>query len=146
MGVRLTRKPIDEGAMIERVTQPANGGVCTFCGVVRDNMDGRPVIKLEYESYEPMAIKELQRIVGQVHKRWDLTDVEIEHRIGELQIGEASVVVAVGAPHRGEAFEACRFIIDTLKRTVPIWKKEFYQDGAVWIEPSPARSAANTRE
>ncbi len=144
MSVRLTRERIDAGVLIERVTQPANGGICTFYGIVRDNMDDRPVTKLEYESYEPMALQELARIVQQVHGRWGLAAVEIEHRIGELQIGEASVVIAVGAPHRAEAFEACRFIIDTLKQTVPIWKKEFYEDGAVWIEPSPAGPAAST--
>ncbi|MCY4112098.1 MAG: molybdenum cofactor biosynthesis protein MoaE, partial [Chloroflexi bacterium] len=80
----------------------------------------------------------LERIGRQAEERWSLTDVEIVHRIGELQIGEASVVIAVGAPHRAEAFEACRYIIDTLKTTVPIWKKEWYRDGAVWIEPTAA--------
>ena len=138
MNIRLSREPIDADALIQRVTRPGNGGICTFHGIVRDNMDGRPVLKLEYEAFEPMALQELERIGRQVQERWGLTDVEIEHRIGELRIGEASVVIAVGAPHRAEAFEACRYIIDTLKTTVPIWKKEFYRDGAVWIEPTAA--------
>ena len=138
MNIKLTHEPIDAGALIQRVTRPGNGGICTFHGIVRDNMDGRPVVKLEYEAFEPMALQELERIGRQVEERWGLTDVEIEHRIGELRIGEASVVIAVGAPHRAEAFEACRYIIDTLKTTVPIWKKEWYRDGAVWIEPAAA--------
>ena len=136
MNIRLTPEPIDADALTKRVARPGNGGICTFQGIVRDNMDGRPVVKLEYEAFEPMALQELDRIVRQVEERWGLTDVEIEHRVGELQIGEASVVIAVGAPHRAEAFEACRYIIDTLKTTVPIWKKEWYRDGAVWIEPA----------
>ncbi len=138
MNIRLTHEPIDADALIQRVTRPGNGGICTFHGIVRDNMDGRPVVKLEYEAFEPMALQELERIGRQAEERWGLTDVEIEHRIGELRIGEASVVIAVGAPHRAEAFEACRYIIDTLKTTVPIWKKEWYRDGAVWIEPTAA--------
>ena len=139
MSIRLTHRSINVAALLEQVARPGNGGICTFHGIVRDNIDGRAVTKLEYESYEPMALQELSRITQQVKDRWGSLDVEIEHRIGELQIGEASVVIAVGAPHRAEAFEACRFIIDALKTTVPIWKKEFYEDGAVWIEPSRAR-------
>ena len=129
MNIRLTPEPINADVLTKRVARPGNGGICTFHGIVRDNMDGRPVVKLEYEAFEPMALQELDRIVRQVEERWGLTDVEIEHRVGELQIGEASVVIAVGAPHRAEAFEACRYIIDTLKTTVPIWKKEWYRDG-----------------
>jgi molybdopterin synthase catalytic subunit len=102
--------------------------------VVRDHNQGRAVLHLEYEAYEEMALTELGSIEAEARRRWPVTDLRILHRLGRMEIGETSVAVAVAAPHRAEAFEACRFAIDTLKQTVPIWKKEFYADGAVWIE------------
>jgi molybdopterin synthase catalytic subunit len=96
------------------------------------------VAHLEYEAYEEMAQSEMAAIEAEVRRRWPVTDVRLVHRLGRMDIGEASVAVAIASAHRGEAFEACRFAIDTLKRTVPIWKKEFYADGAVWLEgPAP---------
>jgi len=92
------------------------------------------VLHLEYEAYEEMALQELEAIAAETQRRWPVSDVRIVHRLGRLEIGEASVAVAVASPHRGEAFVACRFAIDTLKKSVPIWKKEFYADGAVWLE------------
>ncbi len=135
MIVELTSDPIDVPRLIAHVNQPSNGGICTFLGVVRDNAEGRPVVKLGYEAYESMAVAQMRTIVEEAMQRWDLDAVALAHRTGELQIGEASVAIAVGAPHRAEAFEACRYIIDTLKTRVPIWKKEFFRDGAVWVEP-----------
>jgi molybdopterin synthase catalytic subunit len=130
--VRLTREPIDVGALT-----PANaedGAVCLFLGVVRNENGGRPVRHLEYEAYEEMARPLMEEIEAEACRRWPVTDVRIVHRLGRLEIGEASVAIAVTAPHRAAAFEACRFAIDTLKATVPIWKKEFYADGEVWLE------------
>ena len=135
MIVELTSDPIDVPRLIAHVNQPSNGGICTFLGVVRDNAEGRPVVKLGYEAYKSMAVAQMRTIVEEAMQRWDLDAVALSHRTGELQIGEASVAIAVGAPHRAEAFEACRYIIDTLKTRVPIWKKEFFRDGAVWVEP-----------
>jgi len=131
-GVRLTRAPIDATAL----SSPggADGGVCVFLGVVRNESGGRPVRHLEYEAYEEMALPMMEEIAREARGRWPVTEVRIVHRLGRLEIGEASVAVAVTAPHRGAAFEACRYAIDTLKATVPIWKKEFYADGAVWLE------------
>jgi molybdopterin synthase catalytic subunit len=106
-------------------------------GVVRDHNGGRRVLRLEYEAYEDMALGLMQDIAAQVRERWRVTDVRIVHRLGRLEVGEASVAVAVASPHRREAFEGCRHAIDTLKATVPIWKKEFYADGEVWLEGPP---------
>jgi len=130
--VRLTRTAIDLAAL--HGVSPANGALCLFVGVVRNENGGRAVTHLEYEAYEEMAVREMEAIEAETRRRWPVTDVRIVHRLGRIEIGEASVAVVVASPHRGEAFEACRFAIDTLKRTVPIWKKEFYADGAVWLD------------
>jgi molybdopterin synthase catalytic subunit len=130
--VGLTREPIDAGALTAATA--ADGAVCLFLGVVRNENGGRPVRHLEYEAYEEMALPLMEQIAAETRRRWPVTDVRIVHRLGRLEIGEASVAIAVTAPHRGAAFEACRYAIDTLKATVPIWKKEFYADGAVWLE------------
>jgi molybdopterin synthase catalytic subunit len=130
--VRLTRDPIDI-ADLQRVSS-RDGALALFVGVVRDANAGRPVLHLEYEGYEEMALAEMERIAADVRGRWPVSDVRIVHRLGRLEIGEASVAVAVASPHRDEAFLACRHAIDTLKKTVPIWKKEFYADGAVWLD------------
>jgi len=130
--VRLTRAPIDLASLL--VPASRDGGVCFFAGVVRDENGGRPVRHLEYEAYEEMALPLMEEIASEASKRWPVTEVRIVHRLGRMEIGETSVAIAVTAPHRGAAFEACRYAIDTLKKTVPIWKKEFYTDGAVWLE------------
>jgi molybdopterin synthase catalytic subunit len=115
--------------------------------VVRNKNGGRPVRHLEYEAYEEMALPLMQEIAREARGRWPVTEVRIVHRLGRLEIGETSVAVAVTAPHRGAAFEACRYAIDTLKATVPIWKKEFYADGAVWLEgPGAAPAQLAQRE
>jgi len=130
--VRLVREPIDLAAL--QGTTPADGALCLFVGVVRNENAGRAVLHLEYEAFEEMALGLMQEIEADALRRWPVTRVGIVHRLGRMEIGEASVAVAVASPHRAEAFEACRYAIDTLKSTVPIWKKEFYADGAVWLE------------
>jgi molybdopterin synthase catalytic subunit len=137
--VRLVREPIDLAAL--QGTAPADGALCLFVGVVRDHHQGRAVSHLEYEAYEEMALGELQRIEQELRTRWPVGDVRLVHRLGRLAIGEASVAVAVASAHRAEAFAACRYAIDTLKKTVPIWKKEFYADGSAWIEGPDQRGA-----
>jgi molybdopterin synthase catalytic subunit len=134
--VRLVREPIDVAAL--QATLPADGALCLFLGVVRNENGGRGVRYLEYEAYEEMAAPLMREIEAEVRARWPVTDVRLVHRLGRLEIGEPSVAVAVAAPHRVEAFAACRYAIDTLKAKVPIWKKEFYADGAVWLEGASA--------
>jgi MoaE-MoaD fusion protein len=132
MAVLLTREPLDLTAL--QGLSPADGAWCLFVGVVRNENDGRAVAYLEYEAYPEMALGEMQRLESEARARWPVTDVRIAHRLGRLEIGEASVAVAVASPHRAAAFAACRFVIDTLKATVPIWKKEHFEGGAVWVE------------
>lgn len=131
--IALTRAPIDVAALDAPAT--GDGAACTFVGVVRDHNAGRPVRYLEYEAFEEMALPLMEEIAAEARRRWPITAISIVHRLGRLEIGEASVAVAVFSPHRAEAFEACRYAIDALKATVPIWKKEFYADGAVWVDP-----------
>jgi molybdopterin synthase catalytic subunit len=135
--VRITRDPLDAQAvraLEEAVTASGDGGVVTFQGVVRDNARGKQVRSLEYDAYVEMAEQQMAQIAAEVEARWEDATVAMVHRIGRLEIGDCSVVVAVACPHRGEAFEACRYAIDTLKSTVPIWKKEIYTDGEEWVE------------
>jgi len=130
--VRLQREPLDLAAL--HAVSPADGASCLFVGVVRNENGGRPVLRLEYEAYEEMALSLMAEIEAEVKKRWPVTEVRMIHRLGPMAIGEASVAVAVASPHRAEAFAACRHAIDTLKARVPIWKKEFYADGSVWLQ------------
>jgi molybdopterin synthase catalytic subunit len=131
---RVTTEPLSAEALADAVTVPEAGGVVVFLGVVRDNNAGRRVLALEYEAHVPMAEAKLKEIGEAVHARWPAVKrVAVAHRIGRLAIGEASVVIAVSAAHRCEAFEACHFAIDRLKETVPIWKREVFEGGAVWV-------------
>ena len=129
--VQLVREPIDLESL--SVLSPADGASCLFTGVVRNENGGREVLRLEYEAYEDMALPLMEEIVSEARRRFVVTALNVVHRLGCLEIGDASVAVFAAAPHRGEAFLACRYVIDTLKATVPIWKKEFYADGEVWI-------------
>jgi MoaE-MoaD fusion protein len=122
--------PSDE--VIARVEGPDKGGLVVFTGVVRNHHDGRAVLHLEYEGFEPMALSEMSRICDAIRLRWPGVETAMGHRLGRLEIGDAAVTIACASGHRAEAFEACRFAIDTLKETVPIFKKEFYEDGSVW--------------
>jgi molybdopterin synthase catalytic subunit len=131
--IALTHDPIDIPALIRAVQHPKAGAVALFLGTVRDNARGRPVEYLEYEAYETMALRELTRGAEEASARWPVLRIGIIHRLGHLEIGEVSVAVAVAAPHRREAFDAARFAIDTLKQTVPIWKKEVWEGGAAWV-------------
>ena len=108
-----------------------------FIGTVRDSTKGRTVKHLEYEAYESMAVKEMQKIVDEAFKKWPVQNILIHHRTGILKPGETAVVIAVSAAHRDAAFDACRYIIETLKKTVPIWKKEVFEDGEEWVSPNP---------
>ncbi len=130
----LTSTPIDVGAVARRIVPNACGATVTLDGYVREYTRGRRSLYLVYEAYAPMALKELQRLAGQAHQLFDIAHIGIVHRTGRLEIGETSVVISVSAPHRRAAFEACEWAIKELKRTVPIWKKEFYEDGEIWVE------------
>jgi molybdopterin synthase catalytic subunit len=129
--------PLSMDALLSRVTGPDCGGVVTFSGVVRNRARGQAIDHLVYEAYPPMAEQELQKILAQVRERWPDVRLALSHRVGRLEIGDAAVMIAASAPHRADAFEACRFAIDALKQSVPIWKKEFAEDGAYWVEENP---------
>ena len=129
----ITDQPLDPQAVTSRVLAPTNGGVVTFLGTTRDETEGRQVLRLEYEAYGEMAEKTIAGILGELEQRWGVTDAAVAHRVGRVEIGQVSMVVAVAAPHRKEAFAACWYAVDRIKETAPIWKKEFFQDGAVWV-------------
>ncbi|HEX5705329.1 MAG TPA: molybdenum cofactor biosynthesis protein MoaE [Pyrinomonadaceae bacterium] len=130
----LTTDPIDVGAVARRVVLPQCGATVTLDGYAREWTKGRRTLHLVYEAYEPMALSEMERLGKQVHEKFDIAHIGIVHRTGRLEIGETSVVISVSAPHRRAAFEACDWAIRELKRTVPIWKKEVFADGEVWVE------------
>ncbi len=132
--IQLTREPLDRGALVTAVSYPSVGGIVVFEGVVRDNARGKQVRYLEYDAYEEMAMEQIRTIIAEAQQRWGVERVAVAHRFGRLEIGEASIIIVVASPHRSEAFDACRYIIDTLKRTVPIWKKEVTTDGETWVE------------
>jgi molybdopterin synthase catalytic subunit len=131
----ITIAPLSVSEVYALADDPANGAVVVMSGMVRNQTEGKPVVALEYQAYEPMAIRVFQQIAAAIRRTWpSVTHVVIQHRIGCLSIGEISVLVAVGCPHRAEAFAACQFAIDTLKHQAPIWKKEHWQDGSSsWV-------------
>ena len=134
--IRLTTEPIDYHALTELVRRPDCGGVVLFLGTVRDLTDGRITAALDYEAYPGMAEKKLAEIEAETRARWPVGAMALVHRLGHLDVGEVSVAVAVSCPHRGQAFEACRYAIDRLKELVPIWKKENWADGGTeWVHP-----------
>ena len=130
----ITFEPLDVGAIARRTVPENCGATVTLDGYVRRLTKGRETLYLEYEGYEPMAVREMEKLIGQAKNQFEIENVGIVHRVGKLEIGETSVVIAVAAPHRRAAFEACEWLIKELKRTVPIWKKEVYADGETWIE------------
>lgn len=138
--VALTDAPIDSAALIANIRQGEDGAVVVFDGIVRNNTRGRRTLYLDYEAYPEMALDQMKRLAAQALANYPIRDAAIVHRLGRLGIGETSVLVVVASAHRAAAFDACRWIIDTLKQTVPIWKKEYFEDGAVWApgEPFPA--------
>ena len=132
--IRIVESKIDREEVVQSVATPESGAIATFDGTVRNQSREKPVTHLYYEAFPEMALKELEKIRAEAMQRWSLNGMAIVHRVGRMEIGESSVFIAVSSAHRKEAFEACRFAIDTLKTIVPIWKKEHYQDGEVWIE------------
>lgn len=135
--IHLTEEPIDVPGMIASVSSEKAGAVDIFVGTVRNKTQGREVVRLEFEAYDSMAVSEMEKIAAEVKENWPVEKIAIHHRKGVLNIGDVAVVIAVSSPHRKEAFEACRYAIDRLKETVPIWKKEIFEDGAIWVAAHP---------
>ncbi|HEY4323878.1 MAG TPA: molybdenum cofactor biosynthesis protein MoaE [Mucilaginibacter sp.] len=135
--IKISPYSLDIQSAIDWIMSPDSGGIDVFIGTVRNATKGKPVMQLEFEAYEPMAIAELEKIMKQAMEKWPVQKVLIHHRTGVLQVGEVPVIIAVSAAHRAAAFDACRYIIDTLKQTVPIWKKEVFEDGEVWVAAHP---------
>ncbi|MGH7950066.1 MAG: molybdopterin converting factor subunit 1 [Candidatus Binataceae bacterium] len=131
--ITITRDRIDLEELERAVADPSAGATVTFAGTTRRENAGRNVIRLEYEAYEPMALSEMRKLARNAGERWNIVRIAIRHRIGLVAIGETSVAISVSAAHRAEAFEACRFAIDRLKEIVPIWKKEYFEGGEVWV-------------
>jgi molybdopterin synthase catalytic subunit len=136
--VAVTPAPLDSAALVALVDKKGDGAVVTFAGLVRDHNQGRQVQFLEYEAYEPLAIRALQRIVDEARELWPGACVAVHHRLGRLEIGEASIVIAAASPHRADAFAACRYTIERVKQIVPIWKREHFDGGDVWLEGATA--------
>ena len=137
LDIQVLDKPLQTEVCEQFVAHAGAGGTTIFVGTVRDQTQGKKVVRLDFESYIPMAIKEMEKIGQDILDRWDALGVSIHHRVGSLQIGETAVIIAVATPHRAAAFEACKYAIDTLKETVPIWKKEIFEDGEVWVAAHP---------
>ncbi|MDA1347691.1 MAG: molybdenum cofactor biosynthesis protein MoaE [Chloroflexi bacterium] len=131
--IEILHTALDPEAITARVRSDSNGAVVTFLGTTRDSTDGRRVLHLEYEAYQPMADQKLAEIADEMRDRWGIEDIAIAHRLGKLEIGDISLVVAVASPHRADAFAACQYSVDRIKQIVPIWKKEFFGDGEVWV-------------
>ncbi len=131
--IEITHEPLIPRDITSRVENNSNGAVVTFLGSTRDSTGGRKVLYLEYEAYRPMADNQLAVVADEMRERYDLEHVAISHRLGRLEIGDVSLVVAVASPHRENAFDACKFSIDRIKQIVPIWKKEFFEGGEVWV-------------
>lgn len=135
--IHITNLPIEPNEVINLVKSATSGAVNVFIGTVRNNTNNRPVTKLEFEAYEVMAIKEMEKIASRAKGQWPINAMAIHHRVGTLAIGDIPVVIAVSTAHREQGFEACQYAIDELKKTVPIWKKEFFEDGEQWVSPHP---------
>ncbi|WP_286756789.1 molybdenum cofactor biosynthesis protein MoaE [Roseivirga sp. UBA838] len=133
----ITSEPLNSQLCINSVADNGSGGLVVFIGNVRNKTKGKEVKYLDFEAYEAMALKEMQKIAREAIERWHLYDMAIHHRVGRVAIGEAAVVIACSSAHRKESFKACEFAIDTLKKTVPIWKKEVFEDGEVWVSAHP---------
>jgi molybdopterin synthase catalytic subunit len=134
----ITADPLDLAVIVRLVEGAGSGAVTSFLGLVRDHNQGRRVTHLIYEAYEPLAVRALERIVDESHERWPSVALAIHHRIGRLEIGEASVAIAAASRHRADAFSACRYAIERIKQIVPIWKHEYFEGGDMWIEGATA--------
>ena len=135
--IKISPLPLDIDACINAVLHSGSGGIDVFIGTVRDTTKGKTVVALDFEAYEPMALREMTKIAEVAISKWPVNHILIHHRTGRLLVGEIAVIIAVSAAHRGAAFDACRYAIDTLKETVPIWKKEQFEDGSVWVAAHP---------
>jgi len=133
--IEITHNPIDTQKVVALGARGINGAVVTFNGVIRGQSGGKRVRYLEYEAYAQMAQEKLEQVAQEVRERWQLEDISITHRVGRMEVGDVAVAIAVAAPHRQEAFEACHYTIDRIKEMVPIWKKEVFEDGESWVEP-----------
>jgi len=133
----IVRAKIDPDQIVPPMERPEDGAIAMFDGIVRNNSRGRKTLYLEYEAYQEMALKQMEELISQALEKFPARDARIVHRLGRLEIGESSVFIAVASAHRAAAFDACRWLIDTLKKTVPIWKKEYFEDGAVWADGEP---------
>ena len=140
--IKITKDSLNPEEITNRVREDTNGAGLTFLGTTRDSFMGKKVISLEYEAYEDMAVKKLQEIALELQERWAIPDIAFYHRIGRVDVGDISLVVALGSPHREEAFAACKYAVDRLKEIVPIWKKEVYEGGEVWVESEKQKQAA----
>jgi len=146
MLIEITDSSIDSESIVAGIKAGSDGAVCVFDGIVRDNTRGRPTLYLDYEAYREMALEQMHRLAGEAVEQFGVRDVAVVHRLGRLAVGETSVLIVVASAHRAAAFDACRWLIDTLKRTVPIWKRETFADGTVWAdgEPFPEQLAARS--
>lgn len=135
--ILISSSPLSVADCAAWVAAPECGGIDMFIGTVRNATKGKAVVRLEFEAYEPMALSEMQKIADAAMEKWPVHQILIHHRVGTLEVGEIPVIIAVASPHRDAAFEACKYIIDTLKQTVPIWKKEVFEDGEQWVAAHP---------
>jgi len=135
--INISDQPLDHLACIQSATDPSCGGLSVFIGTVRNSTRGKQVQRLEFEAYAPMAEAEMKKIAGQIVSKWNAHRIVIHHRTGSLSIGDTAVIIAISTPHRKASLEAVQFAIDTLKETVPIWKKEIFDDGEVWVAAHP---------
>jgi molybdopterin synthase catalytic subunit len=137
MRVEITDDVISGEEIVAEIKADEDGAVCVFDGIVRNNTRGRKTLYLDYEAYREMALEKMKGLASEAIERFGVRDVAMVHRLGRLMVGETSVLIVVASAHRGAAFEACRWLIDTLKKTVPIWKKEQFEDGAIWADGEP---------
>lgn len=135
--IKITEETLNVQTCVDWVSAPECGGIDVFIGMVRSATKGKAVVRLEFEAYESMALKEMRKIAAQAMQQWPVHKMLVHHRVGTLAIGEIPVIIAVSSAHRDAAFDACRYAIDTLKQTVPIWKKEVFEDGEVWVAAHP---------
>jgi len=142
----LTEQPIRLDPLIDQVRAPDRGGIASFLGLVRDHHQGKGVLGLDYSAYGPMAELETERIINEAARRWATVAVAVQHRIGSLTVGDTAVAIVAAAAHRGEAFDACRYVIEELKKRVPVWKREMYSDGSVaWVDPTVGVESKESR-
>jgi molybdopterin synthase catalytic subunit len=141
----VTRDPLDPQPLLDFVRKDESGALVCFYGVVRGESEGRRVFHLEYDAYVPMAVKEMQKIGDEIRSRWQITEVAMCHRIGQLEVGETCLFVAVSAPHRHDAFAACHHAIDRIKESVPIWKKEVWEGGEAWVQGHIVQGGSNSK-